>query len=145
MRRVSSLLMSCALLCVIGCAASTVVAAETVTAVDQSDAEQVLGQCDAYADCYDGSVVSCTGASYCTYVDSSCPVQRGYVECDGVKTYCPSCPIEECVMDGKKCGSDANCRPSFLPECKYCVCSLMEASGSELASEAASIGLCLCP
>lgn len=48
--------------------------------------------CSAWANCEDGTMVDCTGENTCTAVDQDCSVgQEGYVECDGVRTSCPSC------------------------------------------------------
>lgn len=48
--------------------------------------------CTASADCYNGSTVSCSGSSSCFAYDANCPSSRGYVQCDGARQYCPSCP-----------------------------------------------------
>jgi hypothetical protein len=142
MRCVKSLLLSCALLLMIGYAVSPVLAAEAATAVGQGVSEQALGHCDAFADCDDGSFVSCTGSSSCTFFDSACPLERGYVECDGVRTYCPICPFVECPLNGKKCGTDADCR-RLLPECQSCVCAHLQESSTE--QQPVPVGSCLCP
>jgi hypothetical protein len=63
------------------------------------------------ADCWNGSQVSCTGAS-CYAVDSSCPDQRGY--CWGSDTgyrYCPRCcssTIPCWKIDGWSCSPDGS-------------------------------------
>lgn len=46
--------------------------------------------CEATAQCQDGSEVSCEGSNQCHAYDQDCAGgERGYVECDGNKTYCP--------------------------------------------------------
>jgi hypothetical protein len=45
------------------------------------------------ASCGSGTYVSCsyTAPSTCTAVDRNCPSTQGYVTCNGVTTYCPTC------------------------------------------------------
>ncbi len=44
--------------------------------------------CSAIVGCPEGGSVSCTGWSVCKSKYPNCPVQAGYVECDGRRTYC---------------------------------------------------------
>ena len=50
--------------------------------------------CTATATCENGNTVSCTGSSSCQATDASCPVQRGFVKCDGSYIFCGAC--EDC-------------------------------------------------
>ena len=51
------------------------------------------------ANCYPYSNVSCSGAT-CSSVDRNCGAgQQGYVQCDGVPTFCPA-----------ECGGGGNCQ-----------------------------------
>ena len=53
-----------------------------------------FGYCE--ANCSPYSKVSCSGGT-CSSVDRNCSAgQRGYVQCDGVTTYCPVCPTPGC-------------------------------------------------
>lgn len=67
------------------------------TAAARKPAEPPIGEdslCDATAFCHDGTTRHCysnSSATSCTAVDSSCPGQQGYVTCNGVTTWCPSC------------------------------------------------------
>ena len=68
--------------------------------------------CTATADCCDDSWVSCSGSGTCTAVDVACPAQRGYVQCDGVTTYCPACNAPACQPPGcttTQCVKDLQC------------------------------------
>ena len=51
------------------------------------------------ADCWNDSTVSCSGTT-CSAVDSSCPSQRGYVQCGTSTYYCPVCPTPACSPNG---------------------------------------------
>ncbi len=62
--------------------------------------------------CSGGSVVSCTGSS-CTGVNSACPSQQGYVQCNGVYTYCPSCPPPGCPGGVPSCTSSKQCSITY--------------------------------
>jgi hypothetical protein len=46
-----------------------------------------------YTQCSSGGSISCTGHSYCTS-------GTGWVECDGVRTYCPPSSCFNTCMDG---------------------------------------------
>ena len=50
------------------------------------------------ADCGPYADVSCSTSGSCFAVDRDCPLQRGYVHCDGqADKLCPVCPVEpEC-------------------------------------------------
>lgn len=74
--------------------------------------------CEATADCWDGSSKVCFGSSDCSARDSACPIQRGYVECDGTRTYCPVCP--GCVTEGDTCALAWEC--TSPPGCENCFC-----------------------
>ena len=63
--------------------------------------------CNAWATCHNGTTKDCTGNSVCKSRDANCPGQRGYVECDGVKKWCPPCP---CTCSASlDCFSDSDC------------------------------------
>ena len=80
--------------------------------------------CSPTANCTQGPDVSCSGSS-CTVVHQNCNFGiRGYVECDGARTYCAFCPIEPicpnqycqagaCDDDDDCCGQtgDGYCQP----------------------------------
>jgi hypothetical protein len=95
------------------------------------------GICRATASCWDGTIVTCSGASSastCVSVDASCPSQRGYVKCDSTYTWCPSCPVDECSREGDFCFADYECLDG--PECEGCFCmTLWERP----------VGDCVCP
>lgn len=80
--------------------------------------------CNATANCWDGSQVSCGGNSSCTATDSSCPGQRGSVNCDGNVTQCPACPCDlNCAEERSLCESDcAGCPFTF--SCSLSTCTL---------------------
>ena len=47
---------------------------------------------DCQANCTEGADVFCSGTT-CNAVNQNCPAGvQGYVECDGNRTYCPTCP-----------------------------------------------------
>jgi hypothetical protein len=50
--------------------------------------------CLAFANCWDGSSLSCVGNVSCSGADSECPWEQGYITCNGRTTWCPSitCP-----------------------------------------------------
>lgn len=65
-----------------------------------------LGTCSATADCSNGDPdVMCTasGASAsCSFANTSCPGQQGYVECNGARTYCrATCPVPPVCLEGQ--------------------------------------------
>jgi len=64
--------------------------------------------CSASASC-GTSTISCQGnnsTTSCTATDRNCSVgQRGFVTCDGVTTYCTTCPIDWC----KECSATGDC------------------------------------
>lgn len=64
------------------------------------------GGCKATASCADGSTVSCSSSSSsgtCSFQDSSCsPRVQGWVECDGLRRWCPS---DECETETQDCDS----------------------------------------
>jgi hypothetical protein len=101
--------------------------------LDQAATSALLSGCTAEADCWDGSTVSCSGNSTCNAVDSLCMIQRGYVKCDGVYTFCPWCP--GCRKEGRKCWDESDCYSSD-PECLGCFC---DNPGGE------DFGFCMCP
>jgi len=72
------------------------------------------GGCFAVASCADGSTVSCSTSSTsgtCTFRDSDCSTGlRGYVECNGTRTWCPA---DECPV------VDPCAHLNFGPECRY--------------------------
>lgn len=45
------------------------------------------------ADCGPYTDVSCTTSGTCVAVDRNCPSTPGYVTCNGVTTFCPSCAV----------------------------------------------------
>lgn len=68
----------------------------TESAVETSGDIGAASTCEAIAECWDGSTVTCTGESTCSAEDSDCDpnLVRGYCEADGVRKYCPPC--EDC-------------------------------------------------
>lgn len=61
------------------------------------------------ASCAPEAPVSCT-ASSCTAVDRNCAAaQRGYVECNGVRTQCAACPAPVC--------NEGETRTAFIGGC----------------------------
>jgi hypothetical protein len=89
--------------------------------------------CTAFARCWDGSRVSCVGVSTCTAQDRVCPEIRGWVSCDGSKTYCERCKgtDSECPEAGLQCVTDSDC----FPPPTQLGCADCECFG----------GLCACP
>jgi hypothetical protein len=82
------------------------------------------GDCTATEQCYDGSSVSCTGASTCS--SSGWTVARPYVTCDSVRTTCaPYCPDSQVCNTASDCFSFCNAQglhgacPSSS-KCCYC-------------------------
>jgi hypothetical protein len=76
--------------------------------------------CTAAAECWDHSLLICTGTQTCTAEDANCWVNfRGWVSCDGVTTYCDIC---QCPNEGEKCTSDADCLFRPYPFCEFCWC-----------------------
>lgn len=87
--------------------------------------------CTATIDCWDDSVISCSGSSPCTYQSSSCPTEDGWVECGGVRTKCPRCRVmETCSLYGASCYVDLDCRPPGEPACDLCICIHQNPIGS---------------
>lgn len=77
------------------------------------------------ANCWDGSVVSCTGNS-CSGTNSNCGGgQRGSVTCDGQTTLCPACPCDlNCAEERSLCESDcAGCPFTFSCSTSTCTTS----------------------
>lgn len=72
------------------------------------------------ADCTEGSDVSCSGAT-CSAVNQNCSIgQQGYVECDGNRTYCPTCPCVGCTLF--QCRQGCSC-PGGVSVCvDQCAC-----------------------
>jgi hypothetical protein len=111
MRIFSCIVLICMILCigiVLECTASAI--------------EITEGICTATADCWDGTVVTCSGVSPCSYRDSSCPSVRGSVTCGGVTKYCETCPIEYCPMENKLCADDEECQSGGGMYCMLCFC-----------------------
>jgi hypothetical protein len=73
--------------------------------------EPLFMSCSAHATCYNGSAVTCSngGSGSCTGIDASCPSQRGYVQCGGVTTNCPACPLVGYGCTTITCQNDAQC------------------------------------
>lgn len=78
--------------------------------------------CNALAECHDGSTVSCTGVNTCDAYDHDCLSSNfeGYVECDGVRTYCLAC--DDCYTFGQACRYDKQCRVATSAMCMLCYC-----------------------
>lgn len=62
--------------------------------IEIDDTLDTLSVCNATASCNTtGGSVSCSGSNVCSAADQNCASgMRGYVTCDGVTTYCSSCP-----------------------------------------------------
>jgi hypothetical protein len=60
------------------------------------------------ADCGPFTDVSCSTNGTCVAVDRNCPSTPGYVTCNGVTTYCPSCTAE-CVEGRFRTYPTGNC------------------------------------
>lgn len=58
-----------------------------------SNARQIPRRCVSTANCSPYTNVSCSsGTGTCVAVDRNCSIgQRGYVNCNGVTTFCPAC------------------------------------------------------
>jgi hypothetical protein len=66
-------------------------------------------------DCGDSPDLTCEGAT-CTSVERDCAAgQRGYLVCDGVTTYCPTCPVCE-SGEIKKTYTSLCCSNPRVPE-----------------------------
>jgi hypothetical protein len=107
---------------------------------DWSPKGQSESTCTATAFCWDGSTRSCSGSTLCKSVDSNCSYQRGYVECDSKRFYCPSCPT--CSMENYSCDYHEDCQPYGEPLCLSCYCS-EERDPRDPAG--LPIGFCICP
>jgi hypothetical protein len=76
------------------------------------------------ANCWDGSILSCTGST-CSGTNSNCGGGvRGSVTCDGTTTLCPSCcPDLNCAEERSLCESDcAGCPFTF--SCSQTTCNV---------------------
>jgi len=89
--------------------------------------------CTAFARCWDGCRISCSGTSSCTAQDRVCPDISGWVSCDGSTTYCGPCKgiDSDCPEAGQQCSSDSDC----MPPPTQLGCADCECYG----------GLCACP
>lgn len=75
------------------------------------------------ANCWDGSIVTCTGNS-CSGTNSNCGGGvRGSVTCDGVSTLCPSCCGDlNCAEERSNCESEcAGCPFNFSCSLSTCI------------------------
>jgi hypothetical protein len=83
--------------------------------------------CNASANCWDGSTVSCSGnnsTTSCSAADSNCSGgQRGSVTCDGVTTFCPPCPCDlNCAEERSFCIQDCSPCPAIF-SCNLTACT----------------------
>jgi len=90
----------------------------------------IVGKATCSANCWDGSVVTCTGTT-CTGTNSNCAAgERGRVICDGNPTKCPKCPPPDCTALENQCAETCgfcpilsftcdpySCRCDFNPNC----------------------------
>jgi hypothetical protein len=84
--------------------------------------------CNATANCWDGSTVSCSGnnsTTSCSATDSNCSVgQRGSVTCDGVTTLCPACPCDlDCAAERADCIGTCDPCPALF-SCSLSTCTV---------------------
>lgn len=85
--------------CLSPAAVPDLIEGEPLLAPDVGGVVYTAGGCSAWATCYNGSTVDCSSSSSsgtCSYQDANCPASWGYVECDGVRWWCPICPPEDC-------------------------------------------------
>lgn len=65
-----------------------------IASVPEADVGALSVTCE--VSCGSSPAVSCTVSGSCTAVDRDCAAgQRGYVECNGSRIYCPVCPVCE--------------------------------------------------
>jgi hypothetical protein len=87
----------------------------------------IQGKVTCTASCGIDHPLTCpSGTTTCSAVDRSCPDQRGYVICDGVKTRCPVCPMDcdsllaDCAAQCGRCPiSSFQCNP-YVCNCVLC-------------------------
>lgn len=79
--------------------------------------------CSAFADCDNYSNRSCSDSSdpcQCSSQDRNCSIgRRGYVQCNGVRTYCgPVCQSPTCdpTCSGRSCSSHSDCDNGDCPQ-----------------------------
>lgn len=82
------------------------------------------GPCSVQRQCDDGSTISCSGSSTCSSGPGS---NGGYVTCDGVTTWCPTPPPEECPYEGIFCKYHGSiCGECYGASCRCfnsrCIC-----------------------
>ncbi len=79
---------------------------------------EALGGCNATADCWDGSTVSCSissgGSGSCDFADSSCPWEHGWATCGWDEDHCPPCP---CPDPAPRCIENRSCTEPCGSEC----------------------------
>jgi hypothetical protein len=88
------------------------------------DSSMAKSACTASANCWDGTVRSCSGDNTCVAQDSNCPLADGYVSCDGVAKPCSPCPDIPCPRENRLCSDDWDC--NSYPGCEGCFCSELE-------------------
>lgn len=77
--------------------------------------------CTATANCGSASPVSCSGSGTCTAVDRSCQTQRGYVQCDSIRTYCPPCSKPPLDPDPCAIYNTGSCTYTWDPVLEACL------------------------
>src|SRR5882724_5682911 len=98
---------------------------ETLVFLTTPPPAQTSSVCSITATCVP-STVSCTGNSTCQKVNSYCASSiQGFVNCDGVVTWCPQCPCGplwccQCAQTGE-CVDCGRCEGGLLGACiKHC-------------------------
>lgn len=90
-----------------------------------ADRGEMESGCTAFARCWDGSRISCSGTSNCSAQDRACPSINGWVSCDGSTIYCGPCKgiDSDCPEAGRQCVTDADCvSPPTQLGCPDCEC-----------------------
>lgn len=86
----------------------------------------IVGKATCYANCWDGSTVTCSGTT-CSGIDSNCSAgERGRVICDGTPVKCPKCPASppDCSSLEAQCAASCGTCPvtSFTCDPYSCRC-----------------------
>jgi hypothetical protein len=98
------------------------------TAARKDDPGGITAQSYCEADCGPYGSVSCSGDT-CSAVDRNCAAgQRGYVQCDGATTYCPTCGCPEGWVEWRDGGCCSGGRQRYL---EYeCISGVWEHTGT---------------
>jgi len=117
--------LSCVVMLMLASLPLVATAAEAGAGAPASDRGAFESGCTAFALCWDGSRVTCSGTSTCSAQDRVCPDISGWVSCDGTKHHCESCKgiDSECPEAGWQCVTDSDCRvPPDQDGCADCEC-----------------------